>query len=574
MRPSFKLHLRLALSLAVLVGGVAFGAEPGPAPIPARLEWWAEARFGMFIHWGPVSLKETEISWSRANTNTNCPNRGEIPAEVYDNLYRRFDPTNFDAAAWVSLAQAAGVKYMVLTAKHADGFLLWDSKVDDYNIMHSPFHRDVCGELARAAHAAGMRLGWYFSPMDWRDPDCRSPHNDRFVRKMQAELTELLTRYGRIDLLWFDCDGRQAPWDQARTYALVKKLQPGIIINNRLDMGTDDNPGLARNLHQPGDYFTPEQWVGGYDDQNPWESCMTISRRGQWAWGGHSDGVKTFSQLLEMVVRCAGGDGNVLLNVGPMPTGEIAPEQAARLREIGAWMAQYSQSVYGTRGGPFKPGDYGVSTRKGKTIYLHLTEPSGVLKLPPLPAKVVACRLLTGGQAEVSQSAADLTVSLQPAGRVPQDTIVEMELDRSALDVPAMEVPEPVSLALHAKATASNVYQGEAEFAADKAVDGRDDTRWATDTGVHSAWLELDLGRPQTFSRARLRQAYGEQQRVRRFALEAWTNGQWEAFYHGQDLGERLVAKFPAVTAQRVRLLITEATDGPTIWEFELFGDR
>ena len=149
-----------------------------------------------------------------------------------------------------------------------------------------------------------------------------------------------------------------------------------------------------------------------------------------------------------------------------------------------------------------------------------------------------------------------------------------MELDRSALDIPAMEVPEPVSLALHAKATASNVYQGEAEFAADKAVDGRDDTRWATDTGVHSAWLELDLGRPQTFSRARLRQAYGEQQRVRRFALEAWTNGQWEAFYHGQDLGERLVAKFPAVTAQRVRLLITEATDGPTIWEFELFGDR
>ncbi|MGH7969555.1 MAG: alpha-L-fucosidase, partial [Limisphaerales bacterium] len=509
-----------------------------------------------------------------ANTNTNCPNRGEIPAEVYDNLYRRFDPTNFDAAAWVSLAQAAGVKYMVLTAKHADGFLLWDSKVDDYNIMHSPFHQDVCGELARAAHAVGMRIGWYFSPMDWRDPDCRSPHNDRFVRKMQAELTELLTRYGRIDVLWFDCDGRQAPWDQPRTYALVKKLQPGIIINNRLDMGTDDNPGLARNLHRPGDYFTPEQWVGGYDDQNPWESCMTISRRGQWAWGGHSDGVKTFSQLLEMVVRCAGGDGNVLLNVGPMPTGEIAPEQAARLREIGAWMAQYGQSIYGTRGGPFKPGDYGVSTRKGKTIYLHLAEPSEVLKLPPLPAKVVACRLLTGGQAQVSQSAAGLTLSLQPAGRVPRDTIVQMELDRSALDVPAMEVPAPVSLALHAKATASNVYQGEAEFSADKAVDGRDDTRWATDTGVHSAWLELDLGRPQTFSRARLRQAHGEQHRVRRFALEAWTNGQWEAFYHGQDLGERLVAKFPAVTAQRVRLHITEATDGPTIWEFELFGDR
>ena len=133
-----------------------------PHPYAKHLQWWADARFGMFIHWGPVSLKETEISWSRANSNPKCPNQGPIPVEVYDNLYKQFNPTKFDAKEWVAIAKAAGIKYMVLTAKHCDGFLLWDSKVSDYNIMHTPFKRDVCAELAKAAHEAGMKIGWYY----------------------------------------------------------------------------------------------------------------------------------------------------------------------------------------------------------------------------------------------------------------------------------------------------------------------------------------------------------------------------------------------------------------------------
>lgn len=431
---------RAAIALVCCFLAAWTGSAATPASIPPRLQWWADARFGMFIHWGPVSLKGTEISWSRANTNPRCPNHGAIPAEIYDNLYRGFNPTNFDARQWVATAQAAGMKYMVLTAKHADGFLLWDSKVDAYNIMHSPFKRDVCSELAQAAHAQGMRLGWYFSPMDWRDPDCRSEHNDRFVAKMQAELRELLTHYGRIDLLWFDCDGREAPWEQAGIYALVKQLQPEIIINNRLDMGTDDNPGLVSNLRGQADYFTPEQWIGGYEDQHPWESCMTTSRSGQWAWGGLQDGVKTFAQLLEMVVRCAGGDGNVLLNVGPRPTGELDSEQANRLKEIGAWLVKHGESVYGTRGGPFKPGDYGVSTRKGNTIYLHISDwNSPALKLPPIPARVVRSRMLTGGKVEVRQRADGLSVLVPERSRQPLDTIVVLELDKPALNLDAIE---------------------------------------------------------------------------------------------------------------------------------------
>jgi alpha-L-fucosidase len=426
---------------------------PCPRPYPERLRWWAEGRFGLFIHWGPVSLKETEISWSRANSNPNCPNKGQIPVEIYDNLYRQFNPTNFDGAEWVRLARAAGTKYMVLTAKHCDGFLLWHSQASDYNIANSPFRRDICAELAGAARRHGMKIGWYFSPMDWRDPDFRTERNALFLGRMQAQLRELLTQCGPIDLLWFDWDGHEPLYDQPRTYQIVKGLQPHIIINNRLDLG----PGHSNTelLSPNADYYTPEQTVGAYDDQRPWESCMTISRSGQWAWGGAKDGVKPFSACLHMLIRCAGGDGNLLLNVGPMPNGQIAPEQADRLKELGAWLAKYGKSIYGTRGGPFKPGDYGASTRKGKTVFLHIWQWSeGPINLPPIPAKVLRSRALTGGKPAVRQTQAGLEVSLPAARRQPLDTIIALELDRSALELPAVDVPAPASQPTNARTPA------------------------------------------------------------------------------------------------------------------------
>jgi len=203
-------------------------AETPKKAKPESLKAWQDSRFGMFIHWGPVSLTEKEISWSRANSNKQCPNKGPAPVEVYDNLYKRFNPIKFNAKEWVSIARAAGMQYMVLTVKHCDGFLLWNSKVSDYNITNTPFERDVAVELAKACHDAGMKIGWYFSPPDWRDPDCRNEKNAEFVRRMQAELKELLSNYGVIDILWFDWDGLPVPWDQKHTYAMIRKLQPGI----------------------------------------------------------------------------------------------------------------------------------------------------------------------------------------------------------------------------------------------------------------------------------------------------------------------------------------------------------
>jgi alpha-L-fucosidase len=387
---------------------------------------------------------------------------------------------------------------------------------------------------------------------------------------MQTELRELLGNYGTIDLLWFDWDGREPQYDQASTYPLVRSLQPRMVINNRLDLapGNNDRQILSTNA----DYYTPEQHVGSYDDQRPWESCMTLSSRNQWAWGGPKDGVKSLETCLTMLLGCAGGDGNLLLNVGPMPTGEIPPDQAARLRQIGTWLEKYGESIYGTRGGPYKPGDYGVSTRRGRTVYVHVRnwdEPT--LKLPALPAKVVGSRVVGGGVARVAQTAEGIELEVKQNARHAFATIVALELDSEALLIPAMAVPAPVSLALRARATASNTYQGQPEYAPGKAVDGKAETRWATDSGTKSAWLELDLGTPQVLGKAIIHQAYPELRRIKRFAIEYWDNDKWTACHQGTDPGEKTVAIFTPVTTRRVRLNITECTDGPTLWEFGLF---
>ena len=408
-----------------------------PSASPDRLAWWREARFGLFIHWGPVSLKGTEISWSRANSNPLCPNKGEIPVEVYDNLYQSFNPTLFDAGQWAAVAKAAGMRYVVLTAKHCDGFCLWPTETIDYHIGRTPFGRNVCGELAEAVRRAGLRIGWYYSPMDWRDPDCRTARNADYVKRMQGQVRELLTRHGRIDLLWFDWDGGTIPWEQEATYRLVRTAQPAIIINNRLDCSFG---GLTadRDIGPNADYLTPEQVVGAYDDKRPWETCMTLGT--QWSWKP-DDRIKSADEVIRILAGCAGGDGNLLLNVGPMPDGRIEPRQADVLRDVGVWLGKYGESIYGTRGGPFKPGRYGVSTRRGNLIYLHVLEwPGPSLTLPPIAAKVVRGRILAGGKVTVRQTAAGIEVFAPESARPAPDTVIILELDGEASRIAAVDV--------------------------------------------------------------------------------------------------------------------------------------
>lgn len=559
---------------AIIAMGMMLAAhaiEPYKAK-PQSVERWRDWRYGMFIHWGPVSLTGKEISWSRANSNPRCRNQGPTPVEVYDNLYKKFDPVKFDAREWVATAQAAGMRYMVFTAKHCDGFLMWDSKVDSYNIMNSPFKRDVCRELADACRAAGMGICWYFSAPDWRDPDCRNAKNAEFVKRMHAEIAELLTNYGKIDAIWFDCDNGVVPWNQQEGYAMIRRLQPDIIINERFDLGVNEgwNEGV---IGKWADFHTPEQKVGAYDPR-PWESCLTLSARNQWAWGGHGDGVKSFETCLKMLIGCAGGNGNTLLNIGPMPDGAIAPEQANRLKEMGDWLAKYGESIYETRGGPFKPTKFGVSTRKGNTIYLHVLKwPSGPLEFPDIAAGIVGSSVLTGGNATITRSGGRIKISLPESDRAKLNTVIALQLDKPASELEAVDVHQvSYSLAAGRKATASNVFRNDANFAADKAFDDDSNTRWGSDGGLTSGWLEVDLGAPTTVGRAIIEQGCPQLGRVKKFAIEYRAGEEWKMCYQGENLGEGIDKTFTAVTARHFRLNITGATDGPTISEFQLFA--
>ena len=517
------------------------------------LGWLRKARFGLFIHWGPVSLQGTEIGWSRGGERRGRRGRGKIPVEIYDNLYKRFNPVKFDAQAWVALAKAAGMKYLVFTTKHHDGFCMFDSKLTDYQITSTPYGRDVTADLARACHAAGLRLGFYHSQPDWHHPDYRTENHARYLDHLHGQVRELCTRYGKVDVVWFDgLGGKPEDWAADRLVRMIRKLQPGILINNRLGI--------------PCDFDTPEQRIGTFQTDRAWESCITLCK--QWAWKP-GDRMKSLETCIRTLVTCAGGDGNLLLNVGPMPTGEIEARQAARLREIGAWLEKYGESVYDTRGGPFKPWPGGVSTHRGETIYLHLLDrEGGAVRLPPIPRKVLACEVVTGGVVETVQTDKDLRVFVSGVDPRAPDVVVALDLDGPAGEIAPLVTYRSGSVALNARVRASNVFRNLKRYGPDRAVDDDCLTRWATGAGTRKAWLEVDLGREVRLGRAAIREAYD---RVRSFVLEYRAGDAWRTFHQGKRIGKRLEIRFEPVTARVVRLNIQEAGGGPTLWEFQLF---
>jgi alpha-L-fucosidase len=283
--------------------------------------------------------------------------------------------------------------------------------------------------------------------------------------------------------------------------------------------------------------------------------------------------MKTLAQCLQTLIRTASGDGNLLFNVGPMPSGEIEPRQVERLKQMGQWLARYGASIYATRGGPFMAAKHVVSTRHGNTIYLHiLAWPEEELRLPSLPAKIVDSRMLTGGRATVRQTVAGIEVAVPKPDRQEIDTIIALELDRSALDIPPIAVAAVSSSLTEGKpAKASNVWQNDSAYAAVNAVDGQDETRWATDPDIKQSWLEVDLGKPETFDHAMIDECLYSGVRVSAFALQCQEGKGWKTFFKGANMGKKREVRFPPVTAQHVRLSI-EGDRGPSINEFQLFA--
>ena len=391
---------------------------------PEAVEAWRQLKFGLFIHWGPVSLKGTEIGWSRMCSRkpwTKWKHKGSVPVKEYDNLYKKFNPVKFDAKQWVRLAKDAGMKYLVFTTKHHDGFCNFESKWTDYKITSpkSPYGKDIVKQLADACHEGGILWGVYYSQPDWHHSDYFTDHHKKYIEYLHNQVRELMTNYGKVSMLFFDgLGGKETDWDGKKLIAMCRELQPGIMINNRC--------GVA------GDFGTPEQRIGRMQTDRPWETCMTLCT--QWSWKPN-DKMKSLEQCIHTLVQVVGKDGNLLLNVGPMPDGQIEPRQAERLREIGDWLKKYGESIYNTRGGPFPAGGWGASTYRGNTIYLHITDRDSLkIYLPAIEKRrITEAKVLTGGGVNIEERPREIAVEVSNRDKL--DTIVKLTLDGPASDV-------------------------------------------------------------------------------------------------------------------------------------------
>ncbi len=439
-------------TLVTVYAQLSGGGEANPYLLTNEdaLEEFRDNRFGMFIHWGPVTLRGEEIGWSR---------KRQIPAEDYDNLYKEFNPVLFDAASWVRIAKQAGMRYLIITTKHHDGFSLWDSQYSNYDMTNTPYGKGVVKSLAEECKIQGLDFGIYYSILDWWHPDypmtrtettyvsrsapetidpAEESRMEQYQVYMKNQLKELIDLVDP-SMIWFD-GGWEWPWTHNMgmdLYAYLRGLKDDILINNRIDKALQATQ--IRKITNPekyaGDYQTPEQRIGGFNNDIPWETCMTIAT--QWSWKPN-DKIKSVQECIHTLLRTVGGDGNLLFNVGPMPDGRIEHRQVDTLKEMGEWLKVNGESIYGTRGGPYMPNDYMVSTRKGNNIYLHLLEHTEEdIKLPfPNGIEIRKSYFLENGVSiPVQQGEASLSIKLPKT--LPNDvaTVIVLELDRSASDI-------------------------------------------------------------------------------------------------------------------------------------------
>jgi alpha-L-fucosidase len=428
--------------------GEAAAYEPAPENLAMR-QWFRDARFGIFIHWGVYSVLE-DGEWVMQIR--------KMPVADYEKLPPRFNPTEFDAAQWVSLFKQAGAKYITITSKHHDGFAMWDSAVSDWDIVdRTPYKRDVLKALADECHRQGLKLFFYHSQLDWHHSDYyprgwtgqfsgRPEAGDfnKYLDYMDAQLAELLSgRYGRLGGIWFDGwwdqhdrsaganpRAMRVDWRLDQSYALIHRLQPQVLIGNNHHVSVflgEDFQMFEQDL--PGENKAGLD-RGAQISGLPLETCATIN--GAWGYNANDHNFKTARDLIHLLVRAAGCDANLLLNIGPRPDGTIQPEFIERLQGIGCWLDKHGETIYGTRGGPMPRQTWGVATHKNQDTYLHVLDPPSAAKddwatlTGTAELRITCCKLFDGCAAIEwkRDSAGNLQVRL-PAGAADQiDTIL------------------------------------------------------------------------------------------------------------------------------------------------------
>jgi alpha-L-fucosidase len=416
-----------------------------------RMQWWREARFGMFIHWGLYAVPAGEFQGKHSNqTGEWIMSWANIPRAQYEQFLPRFDPEKFNAAEWVHIAKSAGMKYIVITSKHHDGFSMFESKTSKYNIVDAtPFHRDPMKELAAEAKKQGIKFCFYYSIMDWHHPaqyvDAKGKDptsgdgqtklkpggKEEYVSYMKSQLRELVTRYDPA-VLWFD--GEWVSWwteeDGRDLYNFVRSLKPGIIVNNRVGKGRNGMEGMSKGA-EAGDFGTPEQQIpaNGLPDVD-WESCMTMNDT--WGFKSDDDHWKSTQTLIRNLIDIASKGGNYLLNVGPTSEGLIPGPSVDRLAEIGKWMAVNGESIYGASASPFPSAlPFGRATTKPGRLYLQVFDwpADGKLQITGWSKPVKRAYLLAtpSKNLKIDQTSDQVTIALPATAPDPIATVIVLE---------------------------------------------------------------------------------------------------------------------------------------------------
>jgi alpha-L-fucosidase len=381
---------------------------------------------------------------------------------------------------------------------------------------------------------------------------------DRYTDYLKNESVEIIEKYGPLLVMWYDVPQR---FDSIRGQGVIdriREVQPGILVNNRTGA--------------KGDFDTPEQRVGSFQNERPWETCMTIAQ--QWAWKPN-DVVKSTEQCLHSLIRSAGGDGNLLFNVGPRSDGVIEPLQVERLKEMGAWLKEFGFSIYGTRGGPFKPTDWGVSTRKENKIYLHILNLPGAspkIVLPDFGMEITKCNVVGGGALKFNKENNEIVIDFGSEPVKPINTIVEIEVNGNVMDIVPMDV-KPASLSFKKTVTGSSNL--EPHWSNHQWVDIKSVTNgdwsgdfWHPAEDDKTPWVEIDLGSVENVKGAVL---YEREPKIKAYELQYKAGDKWVILYKGTEIGDKTVVEFPETKLQQLRLVIKEFAGTPGIYEIALF---
>jgi alpha-L-fucosidase len=418
---------------------------PSKENLEAR-KWFQEAKFGLFVHWGVYSILG-DGEWVMNNQN--------IAIDEYEILPSFFNPIDFDAEAWVTMAKKAGMKYITITSRHHDGFSMFDSKATDYDIVEAtPYGKDVLKALAEECRKQDIKLFFYYSLLDWnRDdyfprgrtgneiPGRGSGSWEDYIAFMKIQLTELLTNYGDIGGIWFDGHWDQKEWDGEKfgklkvdwhydeIYSLIHELQPQALIGNNHHIGVingEDFQMFEKDL--PGKNTTGWGTASDQIGSVPLEVCETIN--GSWGFNLQDRKHKSDKELIHYLIKAAGYGSNMLLNVGPMPNGKIQPKHQNSLEAIGKWLSSNAKSIYGTQRGPIEPTDDFVSTQKGKTVYLHLLNPElNIIHMGSVPVKIKNIRSLkTQNSVPFRNDKFGLVIDVSKLAKDDIDTVIQIEL--------------------------------------------------------------------------------------------------------------------------------------------------